>query len=250
MSTLTYPSTSVQLIRWPWIMLLARTTLFISIQAFFALGFFLVGSANAWDDSAAWWPVVVVFANLICLMLLIWLYRVEGQRYWDIFRIERKHVLGDLLFIVGIFVIGGPLAYFPNVLLAGWLFDKPQTVLELFVRPLPLWAVWAGLFLFPITQGLVEIALYMAYVMPRIEAQGLRPWQAVLLSGFFLGIQHFAVPLLFDGRFFVWRLLMYIPFACWTALVMRWRPRLLPYIAVVHVLMNMSFATMFFGVAY
>lgn len=193
---------------------------------------------------------MVTIANLICLVVLLRLYQAEGQRFWDIFRIERQHSLGDLLLLVGVFAIGGPLAYFPNVLLAGWLFDDPQTVLTLFVRPLPLWAAWASIIIFPLTQGLVEIATYMAYAMPRIEARGLRPWQAVLLSGIFLGLQHFAMPLLFDGRFFLWRLLMYIPFACWVAVLMRWRPRLLPYIAIVHLLMNMSFATMFLSVAY
>lgn len=246
---LSYPSVKSSS-PWPWVMLPARSVLFVMFQALFALGFYLTGSTTAWEASAAWWPFVVSLANLACLAILIWLYQAEGKNYWDIFRIERQHLWGDLLLLIGVFAIGGPLAYFPNVLLAGWLFDDPQTVLTLFVRPLPLWAAWAGLMLFPITQGLAEIATYMAYVMPRTEAQGLRPWQAVLLSGVFLGLQHAAAPLLFDGRFFVWRLLMYIPFACWVALLIRWRPRLLPYIAIIHALMNISFATMFLSVAY
>jgi hypothetical protein len=247
--TLSYTSASASSLR-PWAMLLARSVLFVVLQALFALGFYLAGSASAWDAGAAWWPLVVTLANLLCIVALIRLYQAEGKRYWDIFRLERRHLLGDVLLLVGVLVIGGPLAYFPNVLLAGWLFDDPQTVLTLFVRPLPLWAAWVGIVIFPVTQGLAEIATYMAYVMPRTEAQGLRPWQAVLLSGLFLGFQHAAAPLLFDGRFFLWRLLMYVPFACWVALLMRWRPRLLPYLALVHVLMNMSFMLMFLSVAY
>jgi hypothetical protein len=231
-------------------MLPARSILFVAFQALFALGFYVAGSTAAWEAGANWWPFVVILTNLVCLAALIRLYQAEGQRYWDIFRVERRHVLGDLLLLIGVFAIGGPLAYFPNVLLAGRLFDDPLTVLNMFVRPLPLWAVWASIIFFPITQGLAEIATYMAYVMPRTEAQGLRPWQAVLLSGIFLGVQHAALPLLFDGRFFLWRLLMYIPFACWVAVLIRWRPRLLPYIAVVHMLMNLSFATMFLSAAY
>ena len=247
--TLSYPSVKSSS-PWPWVMLPARSMLFVTFQALFALEFYLTGSTTACEAGASWWPFVVIITNLVGLIVLIRLYQVEGKRFWDVFRVERQHILGDLLLLVGIFAIGGPLAYFPNVLLAGWLFDDPQTVLTMFVRPLPLWAAWASIVIFPITQGLVEIATYMAYVMPRTEAQGLRPWQAVLLSGIFLGIQHAAAPLLFDGRFFLWRLLMYVPFACWVAVLMRWRPRLLPYIAVIHALMNMSFATMFLSMAY
>ena len=234
---------------WPWRMLVARPVLFASFQALIGLGLYFAGSTAAWEASATWWMFSVTAANLVCLALLIRLYRAEGKRYWDIFRVERQHLLDDLLLLVGVFAIGGPLAYFPNVLLAGWLFGNPAAVLDMLVRPMPLWLAWVGIIVFPITQGLVEIAAYMAYALPRTEAQGLRPWQAVLLAGVCLGLQHAAAPLLFDSRFFLWRLLMYIPFAIWVALLMRWRPRLLPYLAIVHVVMNMSFALMYLSVA-
>ena len=58
------------------------------------------------------------------------------------------------------------------------------------------------------------------------------------------------MPLLFDMRFILWRGLMYIPFALLLGIVIHWRPRMLPYFAIVHVLMDASFATMLFSVAY
>ena len=45
-------------------------------------------------------------------------------------------------------------------------------------------------------------------------------------------------------------LLMYIPFALVVGFFFRWRPRLLPYFVIVQILMNMSFAMMFFRVAH
>jgi hypothetical protein len=111
-----------------------------------------------------------------------------------------------------------------------------------------LWATWAAVALFPLTQGLAEIPTYMTYAMPRLEAQTGRRWLALVLPAFFLGAQHISVPLMFDARFITWRLLMFMPFAFLVALVMRWRPRLLPYIALVHVLMDVSAAAMWFGV--
>jgi hypothetical protein len=43
---------------------------------------------------------------------------------------------------------------------------------------------------------------------------------------------------------------MYIPFAFLVGIVIRWRPRLLPYMAIIHVLIDMAFAAMLLDVAY
>ena len=120
----------------------------------------------------------------------------------------------------------------------------------MFVRTLPFWAVYIGIILFPITQGLAELATYFGYIMPALKTNRVRPWLAVSLPALMLGFQHITMPLLFDIRFILWRGLMYLPFAFLIGLIIQWRPRMLPYLAIVHVLMNMSFATMFLSVAY
>ena len=236
--------------RWPWIMLVSRISLFIGIQALFALGFWLAGSSAAWEFSANWWPFVVTIANFICVALLVRLFKQEGKRFWDIFHIQKEHLKSDLLALLGLLIILGPVSYLPNVWLGGLLFGDPQRSLDLMLRPLPLWAVYAGIFLFPVTQGLAELATYFAYAMPKLESQGMPRWLAVSLASLFLAFQHIAVPLLFDTRYIVWRGLMFIPFAFLAGIVLRWRPRLLPYLAIVHALMDMFFATMLLSVAY
>jgi hypothetical protein len=234
----------------PWILLFGRTILFILVQSIFALGFFLVGSGTAWEDGAAWWPFDVTIANLICLATMIALFRAEGKNYWDIFRVRRETIGKDLLAMLGFLIVVGPIAYFPNIILASTLFDNPQTALDLLMRPLPFWAVYASILLFPVTQGLVEIPLYFSCVMPRLDARPFPDLRPLFLPALMLGLQHLAVPLIFDMRFILWRALMYLLFAFAVGLMMHWRPRLLPYIAVVHVLMDMSFAMMFLSVAY
>jgi hypothetical protein len=234
----------------PWLMLFARITLFFSIQALLAFLFYLAGDSSAWEESANWWPLIVTAANLVCIYLLIRIFRSEGGRYWDLFKIDRKHALVDVLILIGLFVIGGPLGFFPNVLLGGWLFGDPNATLDLFVRPLPMWAVYASIIFFPITQGLAELPTYFGYVMPRFKGQGMNTILAVSLPSLMLGFQHLAMPFLFDIRFILWRALMYILFAFFCGILLHWRPRLLPYLAIIHVLMNMSFATMFLSAAY
>jgi hypothetical protein len=44
----------------------------------------------------------------------------------------------------------------------------------------------------------------------------------------------------FDARFIGWRLIMFIPFGLLVAVLLRWRPPLLPYMVVVHMLMDAS----------
>lgn len=47
-----------------------------------------------------------------------------------------------------------------------------------------------------------------------------------------------------------WRGLMFIPFAFGTGILLYWRPRLLPYVAFIHFLMDLSFGAMLLSVAY
>ena len=229
----------------PWLMLVIRSLLFLSFQALMALIFLYGGSPTAWNDSAAWWPMAVILTNLVCLALLIHFYEQEGKRFWDVFRIERQFIKQDLLFLLGFMLIAGPLGYLPNISSAQWLFGDPQTALDMLVRPLPAWAAIASFVFFPLLQGLVEIPTYMLYALPRLESQSIRPWLAIALASFFLSAQHMFAPFIPDARFITYRLVMFLPFAVLIAVVMRARPRLMPYLAVIHVLMDLSVAVMF-----
>lgn len=233
----------------PWLMLGSRLASFIAIQSLFALGYYLAGSASAWEQGANWWPIVVFVANLVGIFLLTRLFRSEGCRYWDIFRLDRQHLKSDLLALLGLMVLLGPVSYLPNVLLGGLLFGSPEATLDLIVRPLPMWGVVASILVFPITQGLVELPTYFLYVLPRLKARGMAAWLAVTVASLGLAVQHVGVPLLLDWRFITWRALMFIPFALLSGIVLNWRPRLMPYMAVIHFLMDLGFAFMFLPAA-
>ena len=237
-------------LHWPRIMLIARLIMFIGIQVIFALGFLWAGNNAPWESAANWWPFAVTITNLVCIVILVRLYAQGGERFWDVFRIQTDHIKTDLLALLGILIILGPVSYLPNVLLGKLLFDDPQHTLEFLVRPLPLWAAYASIILFPVTQGLAELATYFAYVMPKLQNQGMKPWMAVTLPVLFLAFQHIGVPLLFNPRYLLWRGLMFLPFAFLAGIVMRWRPRLLPYLASIHVLMDLSFAVMLLETAW
>lgn len=230
--------------RWPWLMLPARLVLFACWQMIIAVVLVLLRASDSWLAAAAWWPVTAALANLVCLGLLQDHYRQEGVRYWEIFRIQRQTVKKDLLILLGTLILAGPIAFLPNIAAATWLFGTQEAALELFLQPLPVWGFVLAVSLFPVTMALTELPTYFAYCMPRLEAQTNRRWLAVLLPSFFLAAQHCTLPLIFDGRFIAWRLLMYLPFAVSVGLLLRWRPQLLPYLVVVHGLLDMTTAFM------
>jgi hypothetical protein len=236
--------------RWPWIMLPARTILFVVFQALFAAGFMLGGSSSAWEDSADWWPITATLANLACIALLMGLFNGEGKRYRDMLRFQRQTLKGDLLVMLGMVILFGPVAFLPNILLSTWLFGDAQVPNALFIRPLPMWAGVMSLAIWPITHGLAELPTYFGYCMPRLEGQTGRAWLAVALASGFLALQHVALPLLFDGRFILWRSLMFLPFALMVGILLHWRPRLLPYMVIVHMLIDAATAASLLSVAY
>ena len=154
------------------------------------------------------------------------------------------------LVLLGLIILLGPVSYFPNVLLGGYLLGGSQRALDLLLRPLPVWLVYVSIILFPVTQGLAELPTYFAYVMSKFEAQGMRRWLAVSIPSLMLGFQHVGVPFLFNSRYLIWRGLMFIPFAFLAGIALNWRPRLMPYLVIIHVLMDMAFAVMLLNVAY
>ena len=241
--TLSTPSPARTASKSAWAMLPARLLLFFTFQALFAAGFALAGTAGAstaWNRSAAWWPYTGFLANLVCIFLLFRLFKQDGQRYRDLFRFDRQHVKSDLPVMLGLLVLLGPLSLLPGPLLGTAIYGDAAVQAKLLILPLPMWAVYAILLPFPLTQGLAELAVYFMYAMPRLKELTGRPWLAYGLASFCLGLQHIAIPACFDWRYVAWRGLMFMPFAFVVGAALKWRPRLFPYFAILHVLIDLA----------
>jgi len=224
-------------------MLVARALLFAVFQAAIAIAAAAAGAPAAWDASTAWWPITATLANVACIALLIRQFGREGLRYRDLFRTNRATWKGDLLAMLGVLLVSGPVAFLPNLWAAQWLFGGSEGALALFIQPLPLWAALASLGLFPITMALAELPTYFGYTMPRLEPR-IGRWPAVLACGAMLAAQHATLPLIWSVPFMAWRLLMFLPFALMIGIVLHWRPQLMPYLVIVHGLMDLATAGM------
>lgn len=222
----------------PWLMLLSRSVFFISAQALIAICLYRTGTKAAWAESARWWILFPILGNLASITLLVLAFRAEGKRFFDILRFSRETVKTDLLWFFGSSLIGLPLAAAPMNILGTALFGDPLIPVNLLFRPIPSWALAVAI-LFPLTIGLAELPTYFGYVMPRLFG-GKAPWLAYLIAALFLGLQHCFLPFIAAGNYLLWRGLMYLPFALYAGLMIKLRPSLLPYFAVVHTLMDFS----------
>jgi hypothetical protein len=220
-------------------MLLSRSVLFFSFQLLIALLLILAGLPSAWKEAARYWMFMAIFANLVSIYLLVRLYRAEGKRYLDAVKFSRTTWKRDLLWFVGATIIGMPIISAPMNFLGRAIFGDPMIPTYMQFQPLPAWALVVSL-LFPITVAFAELPTYFGYCMPRIAAQIKNGWLAWLVASFFLGAQHMFLPLLLDGRFMLWRLLMYMPFALFAGFFLKLRPSLLPYFMIVHALADFS----------
>jgi hypothetical protein len=223
----------------PWLMLISRSLLFLLFQLSIALLLSLTGIPSAWSESARYWTFLAFLANFVSLYLLVQVYKAEGRRFWDILRFSRKTWKKDLLWFILLSIIGMPIAAAPREPLAAAIFGDAMTATNMLFRPLPTWAFVLS-FLFPLTIWFSELPTYFGYIMPRLEAQLKHSWAAWLIASFFLAAQHMFLPLILNGGYILWRLGMFLPFAFFTGLVLKFRPALLPYFVIVHALLDVS----------
>lgn len=239
--------------------LVFRLAGFAAVQALIAAWYALRGAADPWEQSIAWWPLVAVVVSVLTGAVLSRAARREGLRYRDLLSLRRDTVRRDVVGFLVVFVLAGPIAFLPMMWLSTALYGDPQAASALMFRPLP--PGWAAfLFIaFPLAVALTELPAYFGYVMPRLEALGGVPEtgvdrknpvskdlsRAVLLPVFFLAAQHATLPLIFDWRFIVWRVGMFLPFALLLGIALHRRPSLLPWLMVGHFFIDLSSAYFF-----
>jgi hypothetical protein len=160
--------------------------------------------------------------------------RVEGLGLRAVYYGWRRPIWRELLIALGVLVFAGPLAQVPQSLLGQWLFGEPMIAVQVMMRPLPLWALYPLMLLFPLTIALVELPLYFGYVMPRLHALTGQGGLALALAVLALAAQHITLPLVPDTRFIFFRFLVFVPLALLLGTALRLRPSLMPYLMIGH----------------
>ncbi|HEU4629748.1 MAG TPA: CPBP family glutamic-type intramembrane protease [Gemmatimonadaceae bacterium] len=216
-------------------MLFARSAFAVGAQGVVAAVFALRGSPTPWHDAEPWLPVYGTLIDAGCLALLWALTRREGIALVDLVgiartRLGRDTLLGLALIPVSLVIIFG------GVAAAGWLvYGTPAPPYLLGGLPLP--AALYGLLVWPFLWGLTEQMTYNGYLLPRYQVLSRRTSVAIAVVAFAWALQHAFMPLTFDARFMVFRLLGSVPFSVFQGLLYLRLRRVVPF-AVAHALMD------------
>ncbi|HSV86701.1 MAG TPA: hypothetical protein VLH85_08995 [Levilinea sp.] len=90
----------------------------------------------------------------------------------------------------------------------------------------------------PTTQALAELRMYWGCVTPRLHVAGMNRWLVIGIVGIALCIQYRFFSFQLDRRYDLWLAVIFLPFALWTGFVMDHRPTSLPYLMVLHFLLD------------
>ena len=221
--------------RGPAVMLFARAAFAVGAQAIVAAIFALRSSPTPWHDAEPWLPVYGTVIDAGCLALLWGLTRREGIRLFDLVGFERGRLVRDVLLGLALipvsfmFILGGVYA-------AGWLVYGTLTPPFLLGR-LPLPAALYGVLVWPFIWGLTEQMTYNGYLAARFQVVCRSTGIAIALVAFVWAFQHAFMPLTFDPKFMLFRLLSSVPNSVFQTLLYLRLRRLIPF-ATAHAVMD------------
>jgi hypothetical protein len=221
--------------RGPALMLFARSACAIVAQGVVAAVFALRSSPTPWQDAEPWLPVYGTLIDAGCLALLWQLTRREGIRLFDLVGFERSRLVRDVL--LGLALIPISLVFiFAGIFAAGWLLYGTLTPPYLH-GSLPLPAALYGLLVWPLIWGFTEQMTYNGYLVSRFQVVCRSTIPALAIVAFAWSLQHSFMPLTFDTKFMVFRLLSPIPFSLFGLLLYLRLRRLVPF-AIAHAVMD------------
>ena len=224
------------------LLLPSRLLLFLLFQ----LG--IAAILNSFEESVKYWILIATLTNISSILFLYILLKKEQIRFFTIFSFSKLHWKKDLLIFLVLTLLCGPLVFIPNMLLSNYFWGDMAIPTTMLFQTIPMGLITILLILFPITIALAELYTYFGYIMPRIANSLKRKWIAILLPVIFLSIQHCTLPLILDPKFILYRAFMFSPFALLIGISIYKRPRLFPYFAIMHGIMDFFTVVMYFQI--
>lgn len=231
-------------IKWAIGLVVARCILLILVQGIIAFYYHTSGHSTPWASAAKWWTVYGSAVDLSCLLLLFFALKQEGKSLSSLIDFDKKRIFKDLKTGVLIYILIFPLVGLAYSLGLGYLIFNESTldsiVGQLAERTLPTWAYFYSIFIWWIIWSTTEELTYQAYSLPRLLSKYSQV-KVFLLIGFFWALQHSFLPLIFDWRFILWRLLAFFPLVICLMIAYMKTGRITPVIFA-HAMMDFSAA--------
>ena len=212
------------------LLLFSRLFLFLSFQIFIAL--FL----TSWEGSVKYWALSASLTNIVSIILLIVFFRQENISFFSVFRFQKGNLKGDLIWFLILLLLSVPIAIIPSLALSTLLWGNTEYYHQVLFQPLNRPLVYCVLLVYPLTTGLVELTTYFGYIMPRLKRYFKSQWIVVALPVLAFSLQHCTLPLVFETKFIFFRGVMYLLFAFVYGIAIYKRPSLLPWLAILQLL--------------
>jgi hypothetical protein len=220
------------------LIVLSRIILLLLFQGIAFL--FLIGSNEAFYQSATYWTFYVTLTNVVLLTLMLRFNEKSG--YTQIFRFDKKHAISFLKWLPVLFLS----AMGPNLLLSYLIYGDLEIGAKLLLFNQGLLITIFNLSLFPILQGLTEIPFYFLVLKPILKNHSSKRIIYLGIPILLLSLQHIVMPLYLDLSYVLYRGLMFLGFSLFIGLMIERKPKFMPYFIIMHILMNLSFMMMQF----
>jgi len=220
------------------VVLSSRLFLFLLFQMIIA--FFL----SSWESSVKYWPVTATLTNIISISILYVLLKKEKFSFFSLFRFQKENIKPDLMWFILLLVVSVPLAIVPSLTLSNLLWGNTEYYHTVLFQPINKTLVYFLLIAYPISTGLAELTTYFGYVMPRLKNHMKSPWMIIALPVLAFSIQHCTLPLVPEAKFIIFRGFMYLLFSLVYGFSLFKRPTLLPWLAILQVLIYILPMTM------
>ena len=205
----------------------------------FLFGFFQILISlflTSWVGSVKYWALTATLTNIASIVLLIVLFRQENISYFTVFRFQKAKWKGDLFWFLILLLASVPIAIIPSLALSTLLWGNTEYYHQVLFQPLKHQLVYLLLLAYPVTTGLAELPTYFGYIMPRLKKYIKSQLLIIALPVLAFSIQHCTLPLVFETKFIFFRGFMYLLFALVYGIALYKRPSLLPWLAILQLL--------------
>ena len=176
---------------------------------------FVIGAAvveKKTEEITNWWSVVCSLVNVITILLILVLTRVNKTTYAKLIHFEKGKTgtKRTVYIVIGIVILGMSGMYLAGLLCYGKLPYAPASI----IAPIPTWMAALNVLILPVTTALAEDGLYLGCGTGQMKGKA----AAILIPAFFFALQHCFIPVIFDVRYMVYRFLSFLPLAlvlCW-----------------------------------
>jgi uncharacterized protein len=233
-----------EVINWAIALVFARCILLILFQGIFSFYYHLQGNQTPWESAAKWWTVYGTLVDVSCLLLLTFALKKEGKNILSLIDFDKNKIFQDLKYGLIIFFLIFPLIGLLYAVGTGYLILNETTLNlisgQLGERTLPSWAYYYSVLIWWTIWSITEELTYQSYSLRRLISE-YGQVKTLIFIGFFFALQHSFLPLIFDWRYIIWRLVAFFPLVICLMIAYIKTGRITPVI-IAHALMDINAA--------